>query len=191
LVRHVGEIITRVSRRYPSSFANSFRTVAITRHDHGDDGFLYACNFGVMASWRIRMVYKYHLSAVPIFYPYVGWCANWVEQVQSEILLWSVDITSIAYTIDVTINLLRRHYLGVNFGTTTKHLGIFLRNMVPIGDILYVYRFGCEKMHILHCGSMPGCDVGGSLKNCITLGRLLHPKCDWLTKWSLLWFAHF
>jgi hypothetical protein len=89
-----------------------------------------------------------------------------------------VDITSIAYTIDVTINLLQRHYLGMNFGTTTKHLGIFLRNVVPTGEILYVFRFGCEKVHILHYDSMPGCDVGGSLNDCITLGRLLHPKGD-------------
>ena len=67
-----------------------------------------------------------------------------------------VDITSIASTIDVTINLLRRNYLGVSFGTTTKHLGIFLRNVVPTGEILYVDRFGCEKVHTLHYDSMPG-----------------------------------
>ena len=36
-----------------------------------------------------------------------------------------VDITSIASTIDVTINLLRKHHLNVSFGTTTKHLEIF------------------------------------------------------------------
>jgi hypothetical protein len=83
-----------------------------------------------------------------------------------------VDITSIASTIDVTINLLRKHYLDVSFGTTTKHLGIFLRNVVPTGEILYPDMFGCEKMHILHYDSMPGCDIGGSLENCIILGRL-------------------
>ena len=27
-------------------------------------------------------------------------------------------------------------------------------------------------MHTLHYDSMPGCDVGGSLEDCITLGRL-------------------
>ena len=83
-----------------------------------------------------------------------------------------VDITSIASTTDVTIHLLQRHYLGVNFGTTTKHLGIFLRNVVPTGEILYVDRFSCKKMHTLHYDSMSGCDVGGSLEDCITLGRL-------------------
>ena len=36
-----------------------------------------------------------------------------------------VDIISIASTIDVTINLLWKHYLDVSFGTTTKHLRIF------------------------------------------------------------------
>ena len=82
-----------------------------------------------------------------------------------------VDITSIASTIDVTISLFRRHYLGVSFGLTTKHLGKFLREVVPNGQILYVDSFGCEKMHILHYDSMPECDVGGSLEACIMLGR--------------------
>ena len=36
-----------------------------------------------------------------------------------------VDITSIASTIDVIINLLRRHYLGVSFDITTKQLEFF------------------------------------------------------------------
>ena len=78
----------------------------------------------------------------------------------------------IASTIDVTINMLQRHYLGVSFGTTTKHLGIFLHNVMPTGEILYVNRFGCRKMHTLHFDSMHGCDVGGSLEDCITLRRL-------------------
>jgi len=54
---------------------------------------------------------------------------------------------------------------------TTKHLGKFLREVVPNGQILYVDSFGCEKMHILHYDSMPECDVGGSLEACIMLGR--------------------
>ncbi|KAG0593808.1 hypothetical protein M758_UG021100 [Ceratodon purpureus] len=82
-----------------------------------------------------------------------------------------VDMTSIASTVDVTINLLRRHYLGVSFGTGTKHLGNFLRNVVPRAEILYVDRFGCKKEHTLHYGSMPGCHVGGLLEDCIALGR--------------------
>ena len=86
------------------------------------------------------------------------------------------DITSIAYIIDVTINLLRRHHLSVSFGTTTKHLGIFLLNVVPTGEILYVDRFCCEKVHTLHYDSMLGCDVGGSLEDCITLSRLYVQK---------------
>ena len=53
-----------------------------------------------------------------------------------------VDITSIASTIDVTINFLWKHYLGVSFGTTTKHLGIFLHDVVLTREFLYVDRFG-------------------------------------------------
>ena len=41
-------------------------------HGHGEDSFFYACNFGVMASLRLRMIHKYHLSAIPILHPYVG-----------------------------------------------------------------------------------------------------------------------
>jgi hypothetical protein len=87
-----------------------------------------------------------------------------------------VDITNIAFAIDVTINLLQIHYLDVSFGTTIKYLGIFLRNMVPTGEILYVDRFRCEKMHTLHYDSMSGYDVRGSLDDCITLGRLCVQK---------------
>ena len=87
-----------------------------------------------------------------------------------------VDIISIASTIDVTISLLWRYYLGVSFGTTTKQLGIFLRNVLPTREILYVDRFGCEKVHTLHYDSMSGYDVGGSLEDCITLGRLYVQK---------------
>ena len=41
-----------------------------------------------------------------------------------------VDITAIASTLDVTIAMLRRQYLGLHFGRTSKHLGKFLCELV-------------------------------------------------------------
>jgi hypothetical protein len=80
------------------------------------------------------------------------------------------DITSIASSIDVTISLLRRQYLGVNFGRTSRFLGKFLREAVPTGQITYIDRYGMEKVHTLHYGSMPECQVEGSLEQCMMLG---------------------
>ena len=48
----------------------------------------------------------------------------------------------------------------------------FLRYVVLNGEMLYVDRFGCKKVHILYYDSMPGCDVRSSLEDCITTGRL-------------------
>jgi hypothetical protein len=81
-----------------------------------------------------------------------------------------VDITSIASSIDVTISLLRRQYLGINFGRTSRFLGKFLREAVPTGQITYIDRYGVEKVHTFHYGSMPGCQVEGSLEQCMMLG---------------------
>ncbi len=47
---HVGKIVACIPQRNLSGFADSFSTVAIAGYGHGEDGFLYACNFGVMAS---------------------------------------------------------------------------------------------------------------------------------------------
>ena len=69
-----------------------------------------------------------------------------------------VDITSIASIVDVTITLLRRQYLIGEFGRTSKYLGKFLQDVVPIGQVLYIYRYGVEKVHNLHYESMSRCN---------------------------------
>ena len=66
--------------------------------------------------------------------------------------------------------------MDVSFGTTTKHLGTILRNVMPTGEILFIDRFGCEKVHTLYYDFMHGCDVGGFLDDCITLGILYIQK---------------
>ena len=128
-MRHIDKIDTCITQRNPSDFANSFRMVAIMKHGYGDDGFLYECNFTVMVSWRTRMIYKYHFSVVPIFIHLLADMLLKFNKFNQTFQFDHIDITSIASTIDVTINLLWRHYLGVNFGTTTKHLEIYLHNV--------------------------------------------------------------
>ena len=54
-----------------------------------------------------------------------------------------VDITAIASTLDVTIAMLRRQYLGLHFGQTSKHLGKFLCEVVK-NRMTYADSFGVE-----------------------------------------------
>ena len=42
--------------------------------------------------------------------------------------------------------------------------------MVPTGQVLYIDRYGVEKVHNLHYESMPGCNVEGTLEQCKILG---------------------
>ena len=72
-----------------------------------------------------------------------------------------VDITSIASTVDVTITLLRRQYLIGEFGRTSKYLRKFLEDVVPTRQVLYIDRYGVDKVHNLHYESMLGCNVEG------------------------------
>ena len=140
---------------------------------------LVFCMPAILESWQAEepIWYKNIISLqFQFFINLLADVLNELNKLNRKFQFDIVDITSIASTIDVTINLLRRHYLGVGFGTTTKHLGLFLRNVVPKGEILYVDKFGCEKVHTLHYDSMPECDVGGSLEDCITLGRLYVQK---------------
>ena len=81
-----------------------------------------------------------------------------------------VDITSRASTMDVTITLLRRQYLIEEFGRTSKYLGKFLQDVVPIEQVLYIDRYRVEKVHNLHYESMSGCNVEGTLEQCKILG---------------------
>ena len=81
-----------------------------------------------------------------------------------------VDITSIASTVDVTITLLGRQYLIGEFGRTSKYFGKFLQDVVPTGQVLYIDRYGVEKVHNLHYESMHGCNVEGTLEQCKILG---------------------
>ena len=64
----------------------------------------------------------------------------------------------------------------MSFWYKNHTFGNFLRNVVPTGEILYVDRFGCEKMYILHCNSISMYDVKSSLEDCITLGKLYVQK---------------
>ena len=81
-----------------------------------------------------------------------------------------VDITSIASTVDVIITLLRRQYLIGEFRRTSKYLGKFLQDVVPTGQVLYIDRYGVEKVHNLRYESMLGYNVEGTLEQCKILG---------------------
>ena len=81
-----------------------------------------------------------------------------------------VDITSIPSIVDFTITLLRRQYLTGEFGRISKYLGKFLPNVVPTRQVLYIDRYGVDKVHNLHYESILRCNVEGTLEQCKVLG---------------------
>lgn len=78
-----------------------------------------------------------------------------------------VDITAIASTLDVAITMLRRQYLGLHFGWTSRHLGMYLHEIIPICMMIYINFFGIEKKkpHLLHEEKMFGCQHAGTSRH--------------------------
>ena len=90
-----------------------------------------------------------------------------------------LDIIRITLIIDITINLLQRQYLGINFGRTSSFLEKFLSKVVPIDQTAYIDRHGLEKGHTFHYKSMSKCHVEGSLEKCMILrAQYVHRVID-------------
>ena len=66
--------------------------------------------------------------------------------------------------MDVTITLLQRQYLTKEFGRTSKHFVKFLQDVVLLGKVLYIDKYGVDKVRNLHYESILGSNVEGTLE---------------------------
>ena len=55
-------------------------------------------------------------------------------------------------------------YLTTEFGRTSKYLGKFLQDVVPIKQVIYIDKYGVDKVHSLYYESMLRYNVEGTLE---------------------------
>ena len=121
----------------------------------------------ILEAWKLDEPTWYHNITSLQFQFFVHLIANILvelDKLNRKFQCDHVDITSIASIVDVTITLLQRQYLTGEFGRTSKYLGKFLQDVIPIGQVFYIDRYGVDKIHKLHYESMLGCNVGGTLE---------------------------
>lgn len=81
-----------------------------------------------------------------------------------------IDITSIGTTLDVTISMLRKRFLGDIFGVGAMHISSFLIKVK--GETLkFADNICMVHLHPLRFESFPKIQKSGTLDDCILLGK--------------------